>query len=333
MQVQFKLNPFRGQIDTENRQIKNVIVAEAGEAKGHGYSIDEEFLDDIVKYGKRYGKKGVKSRFDHPAWGDGSMGLQLGRMNNFRREGNRVLADLEIYMSADKSPSRPNMGSWLLSIAEEDSEAVMVSIVFYLDHYYQRINGTKKKVYYYDDQEGWINPLKGEPVYVKMASLEYADIVESGAVTESMFREQAANFSKLHKDHSMKITKTLSAIWAFFGFSENQEEAELNSEHLKTLNEELSRKSRENLALTEQLGEKGDKLKELTGQLEAREAELAETRGTAESNETALNERVNQLSEKLEKLENQLTSFQGNPKKEGNDPAPNTDGRPSLNYV
>lgn len=187
-----------GNIDAENGIIPEVVMAREGEARGHGFHIDEEFIDDLVAYDTRYFSIiGLKSRFGHPNASEETMGKQLGVFFNFRkRKGNdgkmEAIADLHLLDAAENSPTHPGMKSWVMQMAQERPDFIMSSIVFQPGYFYQRReNGRKHKLEpnpnYWLDGEMWLNfqPDLGN-IYASLGEHYFTDLVESGAVTDRL---------------------------------------------------------------------------------------------------------------------------------------------------
>jgi len=177
-------------VDVENRVIRDVIMTQADdEAKGHGFGIEAEFVEELVKFATAKLKNKVPANYGHNY---DNMGKQLGYFTNVRLEGSQAIGDLHIFKSADLSPLLPNMGEWMLSMANEDNSRVNASIKFTIDYYYQKDdNGKKFKIWYYDEKEGWISASKAlGAVYGKFDELVSTDIVEKGAVTERLFARE-----------------------------------------------------------------------------------------------------------------------------------------------
>lgn len=193
----FNLNFSPEQIDEENGIIRDVVMAQVGPAKGHGYWLEQGFIDRLVAYDqKHYSENGLKARFGHPAMSDTSMGKQMGYFKNFRVRGGDAIADLHLLESANLSPSQPGMRKWMLSMAKEATDFVMSSIVFRTFSFYQ-----------YDPEDGqrvdlevdrWGDPrtkFKNERVYVDFNEENgdrhlYTDLVEAGAATNALFGQQ-----------------------------------------------------------------------------------------------------------------------------------------------
>lgn len=185
------------QIDAENGIIRDVVMAQVGPAKGHGYWLEQGFIDQLITYDQKYyNETGLKARFGHPAMSDTTMGRQMGYFHNFRiREGDAI-ADLHLLKSADLSPSMPNMREWMLSMAQEAKDFVMSSIVFRTFSFYQYDPEDNQRVDLETDSWGDPRPkFKKERVYVdfdeqKGSKHLYTDIVEAGAATNSLFSQQ-----------------------------------------------------------------------------------------------------------------------------------------------
>lgn len=205
----FPLEFDRNSIDLENGILPDVVMLQEGEAKGHGFHMEAEFVNDLVAYDqKHYGKRGLKNRFGHPGASDDTMGKQMGYFRNFRtrEKGGKMqaIADLHLLEAADFSPTNPNMREWMLRMAEEAPDFVMQSIVFRPGRYYQKAkDGKKKYVYEYtkvkgDDGETYDEWVSADPalgnVYIEFGDRGqhfYTDTVEAGAATDSLFSTEA----------------------------------------------------------------------------------------------------------------------------------------------
>lgn len=178
-------------VDREAGIIRDVVMAQAGEAKGHGFSVDQSFIEDLVNYDiKHYNKTGLKARFGHPGMSDSTMGKQMGVFRNFRLRENQAIADLHLLDSADQSPTAPGMREWMLSMATERPDFVMSSIVFKVGNFYQ-FNDKGERVPLAVDR--WGDPIAqfdGQDIYATMADHFYTDIVEQGAITDHLFSQQ-----------------------------------------------------------------------------------------------------------------------------------------------
>jgi len=181
------------EINADEGMIPNVIMAQAGPAKGHGVHLEQEMIARLVEYDqKHFSETGLKARFGHPSLSDTTMGRQMGYFRNFRLDGDKAVADLYLLDSADLSPTQPGMKAWMLKMSYEAPDFVMSSIVFAPSGYYQ-----------YDPETGERVDLGGEPqakydnerIFVdfneeKGARHYYTDIVEAGAATERLYSQQ-----------------------------------------------------------------------------------------------------------------------------------------------
>ncbi|GAB2553062.1 hypothetical protein [Rufibacter soli] len=176
-------------VDKENRTITNVILCQVGPAKGHGVHLEQEFIEDGIAYAQKHWEKvGMKSRFGHPAMSNDALGSEVGRFRNFRVEGDKMVADLQVFNAANLSPTHPGMGDWLLAMAQEDPSAIMCSIVFTPSYYYQKSeSGEKVKVWEYDKDGNYASANQKLPVYVAMGEFNQTDIVDEGAATDRLF--------------------------------------------------------------------------------------------------------------------------------------------------
>jgi len=133
-----RLSPLRGagklNVDFANDVIKDVVIVQEGEAKGHGVWLDSKFINDIAKQGASL--SGIKSRFGHPNMCGNSLGDYLGEFQNFssRRQLGKMqaIADLHLDRSiADKSPKYDkSLTDYILQFASTKPEMFGNSIVF-----------------------------------------------------------------------------------------------------------------------------------------------------------------------------------------------------------
>ncbi|MEO7176110.1 MAG: hypothetical protein ABI002_09990, partial [Saprospiraceae bacterium] len=142
-------------IDVANRVIKSIILAQVGEAKGHGFFVEKPFLESLVKFTDARQNE-IKCNFNHNY---DDMGKQLGVVKNIKLSGNKVIGDLHLYKAADLSPTNPNMATWLLTQAQENPSVVNCSIKFVADYFYEYdADKTKVKVSRY---QVWDNAYSG----------------------------------------------------------------------------------------------------------------------------------------------------------------------------
>lgn len=119
-------------VDREAGALRGVSVITRGPAIGHGFLVDDVMLGQVEAAINRR-ERGVRCRLTHSGttnpWGaDGILEL-VGRIRDARIDGGQVRADLQFGRYADDSP-RGRLKTYLLGVAEEDPEAVGLSIVF-----------------------------------------------------------------------------------------------------------------------------------------------------------------------------------------------------------
>lgn len=187
-------------IDAEAGIIRNVVMVEEGEAKGHGVHLESEFITQIVEYDNaNFGTRGVPGRFGHPGASDNTMGMQMGFYKNIRKRKSsagkmQAIGDLHLLEASQESPTHPGMRSYLLKMAAEAPDFLMSSIVFIGTALYQRkTNGHKRYVKFDIDGHWDADPELGN-VYVEFGDKGrhyFTDLVDQGAATNNLFSAQA----------------------------------------------------------------------------------------------------------------------------------------------
>lgn len=195
-QQKFRSLPLREQpnrVDREERVIYGVSAAQAVEALGHGIELDAKSLEQIAELGnKSKNGVGIKSRYTHPGLSSDGMGKQLGRMKNFRVEGDKVVGDLHLLKAASHAPDG-DLAGHVMDLAEEDSAAFGMSIVAQGTTVWTLDDGTEKsaKAYWDDhDEEDSSRPknaLTKFPV-LRLTALDAVDVVDEPAANrDGMF--------------------------------------------------------------------------------------------------------------------------------------------------
>lgn len=158
--------------DRETKALYGVQVAMLGEAKGHGFELDDVTLDKIVELGNAQ-PNGVKVRFGHPSMCTPALGTFLGVRKNFRRDGDFVRADLHMSKAADMSKAEH-----VLKMAEFEPAHIGNSVVINAE-LEQRLDADGKAL---KDEDG--NDLM--PV-VRPYELLAVDVVDEPASGNGMF--------------------------------------------------------------------------------------------------------------------------------------------------
>ena len=173
-------------VDREKGILHNVEIIRVGEAKGHGHSVDSEFIHSTVVLGNK--SKEIKARFGHPNMSDEALGKQVGIFKNFRVDGDRAIADLHLSASSKVSPNG-NYYDYILQHAEENPTHFGNSIVFSPGRRYKRDKKGKKTIpsdhAKYEDYQ----KIKG-PEYLEIKELHGSDLVDEPAATKNLFSAQ-----------------------------------------------------------------------------------------------------------------------------------------------
>lgn len=114
-------------VDRDRHIIYGVSAAQAVEALGHDMLLDGKTIGQVVEHGNA-ARNGVKSRFTHPGLSSTGLGKYLGRLRNFRQEGDKALADLHLADSAFKTPDG-DLGTYVMDMAEHDPDMFGMSMV------------------------------------------------------------------------------------------------------------------------------------------------------------------------------------------------------------
>jgi hypothetical protein len=193
-------------IDREARTVDNVILATIGEARGHGVEIEQSFLEDMDRYVTKKMAGRVQCNMGHQ-WN--SLGFQFGYFSGAKIDGKKYQAKLTVYKAAEKSPEMRGMGEWFFDLAEEDPKAVMCSIKFEPDHYYQYDDKGQKVIIPYSWWSGPQKAYEKKAAFVAFKRLISCDIVDEGALTDSLF-----------SDADQSAGRTLAGIVNAPGFTE-----------------------------------------------------------------------------------------------------------------
>lgn len=178
-------------IDTQNGIIKNVVLCQVGEAKGHGVHLEHRFLETVVTTGNaRYeknnlSKQGLKMRFGHPSMCSDAVGTGVGYARNLKVDGDRAIGDIHLSKTANKSPNLKNKTyEYLLEMAEKDPTGIMLSVCVEGGYYYQ-----------YDEDGNEVSDSDEEfnysaaTTYYAPETCTHVDFVDEGAATEGLFSE------------------------------------------------------------------------------------------------------------------------------------------------
>jgi len=170
--------------------ISGFAVITRGEALGHGFWVDQEFLAQVNQQMIDAGDAGIKSRFTHHGLSADGLGSYLGRVKNPRLDGDILRADLHFAKSAHETPDG-DLASYTMDLVAEDPDALGASIVFQRDR--EAIEQFTNE--HRQDGHGFVSPdsanTKNLP-HVRLAALKAADIVDEPAANPAgMFQRSA----------------------------------------------------------------------------------------------------------------------------------------------
>lgn len=308
-QIRFRTGPTTNlNVDLESRTIKDVIMVELGEATGHDFWIEKQFLLDMKAYIDDEMEGRVQCNMGHN-WDN--LFRQLGRFERIRMKGGRVIGDLVVYQASDSSPDKPGMGQWFLDMAGEDNKSVMCSMAFIPAGYYQ-YNEKGEKVYI--QYSWWSGPKKqfeNKKVYVEFKSLKSVDIVDQGALTRQLFAPggMASQFNAIitHPDFREVLEHNHEQFTTLNEFYKDKYQKGLRSfftDLFKSKDDMKEEKTAEQ-KLQEQLDAKQKEIDTLQEQLDAGSNEAGDE-PTAEELQTQLTEKeqtIKQLQAKVKALE------------------------------
>lgn len=192
----------------EDNTIKGLAVITAGDAKGHGLFVDEEFVTAVALAGMEF-DKGVRSRWTHGGASVDMMGKQLGRVSGFEMDGENIArGDLSFLKAASNAPGLGDISGWLMAVAQEDPGQFGASIVFTRDQEAEAAfleANTKDGKFVSPDPNN-----KNNFPHVRLSELKYVDMVESPAANpEGIFAEGSELPAMLERllDYSFGITQ------------------------------------------------------------------------------------------------------------------------------
>ena len=190
--------------------VEGFAVITRGEALGHGFWIDREFVSQ-VNQALAGNRSGVKSRFTHPDLSGDGLAKGLGRVF-FRDSESEDVArgDLHLWESSRKSPDG-DLGGYVLERAKEDPESFGASISFVYDieatkaHFLA--NGGEIKIDEYGSQF-WDRSSFKSPDPLNVLRLPHARLADLRAV--DIVDDPAANPDGLfHRDQTLQEAESL----------------------------------------------------------------------------------------------------------------------------
>ena len=300
-------------ISREEGFIKGISLCQAGEAKGHSIHLDDNFIAEVVNLGNQ-NSKGVKARFGHPNICSTALGTYLGRYKNFRKEGNKAIADLYLDQSAKTSP-KGNLYDYVFDLAENNPDMFGASIAFKAGKSFKKLATENNK--------------EVEKEFATIQLLYAADFVDNPAATDGLFsafyeddfssqvtifldehpqvyelldskpeilNEFLKNYKQYKKDKQMNLNDELTKLrqWVTDNFTKNPPKSEIDAKALKT-----------------EFEDKILALEKISTDEEVKHLETLVEEKTASNVE--LTEKVDQLTNQLSELQSELNKLKASP--------------------
>jgi chromatin segregation and condensation protein Rec8/ScpA/Scc1 (kleisin family) len=223
-------------VDADKGIIKDIVLCQAGEARGHGVFLEQEFIDELVRLGAEFKDQGIKSRFGHPSMSNTALGTCMGRIKNIRALGDKAIGDLHLFEASKKSPTHGDMFSYVLMMAQEAPESCGFSIVFVPGPcYYKDIDGNKLT----PGEDGQIDQSKWDGKrYTTIKELFGCDLEDEGAATKDGMFSAGIAFN----------TDKFAVIATQF-LLENPQVAEFMEKHPEKINEFFSKHFKKPLSI------------------------------------------------------------------------------------
>ena len=182
------------QFDRDSGFIRDCVMCQVGEAKGHGVNIDSEFLEALVSQVNQFGEKGIKARSGHPTMSDQAFGSLVGTFSNAKLVGTKAVADFKVLHASEHSP-KGNLKKYIFGMANEAPEHFGLSIVFKRGKLFQRNSKDEKVSQYVNGKDPNGDPIlvrnkawqKGDKIFVELKTLHFCDFVSEGAATDGLF--------------------------------------------------------------------------------------------------------------------------------------------------
>lgn len=217
-------------VDVEKGILFDVVLCQAMQPRGQAgesyiETVDEafpviiktpvEFISRLVKIAEtRHGENGHQVRFGHPGMCDQVLGSYAGRAKNIRQRGNQVIADIHLSAAAENAPGKGNLRQYILDLAQEDSQAIMMSIVFTPgEHYFINSDGSREVWTGDEAQVKFMADLADmdRVLYETVMDWHFTDFVDQGANTTDLFRDNRGN--ELLSAKAFEFLDSNPAVW------------------------------------------------------------------------------------------------------------------------
>lgn len=293
-------------IDRENEIIKGFAVVTKGITHDERGEFDDAELNRLVQMGNE-SKIGLKSRFGHPNMSGTALGTFLGRVKDFRKDGDVVRGDLHIDKTAHDTPDG-DLADYVMNLAESDPDAFGSSMVINWEPEFRYIKDEEPE----KDENG-----KELPPFIRVNKFREIDIVDDPAANNGMFGMQFFDNTNVKFSSEMtafldKFLDNSDAIDNVMGFLQRYSD---NRDYKERKNGEESNKL-DQLDIGEIVKKEGkvemdkifsqeefdvalaDKTKELSDSITEKDTKIAENDSKLEEKDNLLQEKDNVIVEK-----------------------------------
>lgn len=286
--------------------IYGVSAIQAVEALGHGVLADATTLAQVEEHGNAT-KMGLKCRYTHPGMSSDGLGKMLGRLRDFRVEGDKTVADLYFNKSSRKTPDG-DLGDYVMTLAEEDPAALGMSIVFDMQAVWVTTDG--EEVPAGDDDEDRDEQYTTTMPLARVKALMACDVVDEPAANRDGLFSSALWASNVQAEQAFDQLDNVLNEWgvspqkAYEVATRYFDARGVNVNQVK--GEEMADKKQE---ATNQPDVTAEQVTELQAKLDAALAELSAKSAEAEaaaSELAAKAEAETELSQRVGKLEQAL---------------------------
>lgn len=283
--------------------IYGVSAIQAVEALGHGVLADATTLAQVEEQGNST-KMGLKCRYTHPGMSSDGLGKMLGRLRDFRVEGDKTVADLHFNKSSRKTPDG-DLGDYVMTLAEEDPAALGMSIVFDMQAVWVTTDGDEVPAG--DDDEDRDEQYTTTMPLARVKSLMACDVVDEPAANRDGLFSSALWASNVQAEQAFDQLDNVLNGWgvspqkAYEVATRYFDARGVNVNQVK--GEEMADKKQE---ATNQPDVTAEQVTELQAKLDAALAELSAKNAEAEaaaSELAAKAEAETELSQRVGKLE------------------------------
>lgn len=219
-----------GKVDRETGLISGVSVITMGEAKGHDMYVDATTIKQVKEAAETY-KKGLKVKMDHYS----GISEIVGYLRNFRIEGEKLLADLQLLRTHPKR-------EYILELAEEISDNFGLSISFSGQH--EKVQG----IWYARCQEIYSADLVTEPAANENGLFEKNTSVDTQKKPEATntFHMDKTELAEIVKQAIEPISREITDLKAKVNptpaeKTEDQKKAEFDDKVAKAVTAELAK--------------------------------------------------------------------------------------------